>query len=211
MPSMDGRLASAECRTRFRTGAYAASLGSGMASKQPDNPSSGPTADGRPRSWKRTIRATGHAGILLLGCGAVAWASGMPFVFPSLGPSAYALATAPDRPTNHPKRLVGGHLIGTVAGLLSYHMLAEGLVMTGPFASASIPGLRLAASSVTAVVLTTAGMLVSDLRHSPACATTLIVAVGLLPGLSGAGVIAGGVVLLAALHGCLERLRSPSS
>lgn len=64
----------------------------------------------------------------------------------------------------------------------------------------------LGASGVTAVVLTTGGMLASDLRHSPACATTLIVALGLLPGFSGAGAIAGGVVLLALLHWCLEQL-----
>lgn len=132
-------------------------------------------------------------------------------VFPSLGPSAYVLATAPDRAMNHPKRLIGGHLIGTAAGLLGYHVLAPGLVMTGPVDPVSDPALRLAASGVAAVVLTTGGMLVSDLRHPPACATTLIVALGLLPGLSGAGVIAGGVILLAALHWCLEQLDVSSS
>lgn len=182
-----------------------------MTSQQPDSLGSGPTAEHRPRLWKRTLRASGHAGALLLGCGAIAWASGLPFVFPSLGPSAYALATAPDRPTSSPKRLIGGHLIGTAAGLLSYHVLAEGLVMNVSVGPASGPAFQLAASGVTAVVLTTGGMLVSDLRHPPACATTLIVALGLIPGLSGAAVIAGGVVLIAALHWCLEQLRGPSS
>lgn len=83
--------------------------------------------------------------------------------------------------------------------------------MTDPVAPVSEPALRLATSGVTAVVLTTGAMLVSDLRHPPACATTLIVALGLLPGLSGAGVVAGGVILLAALYWCLEQLDVSSS
>ena len=41
--------------------------------------------------------------------------------------------------------------------------------------SATAAGLRLAASGVVAVALTTAGMTVTDTGHAPACATTRLV------------------------------------
>ena len=42
-------------------------------------------------------------------------------------------------------------------------------------------------------------MLTTDLRHAPACATTLIVSLGLLTGLPEAAVILSAVLLLAAV------------
>jgi hypothetical protein len=52
---------------------------------------------------------------LLSSLAAVAWASGRPFVFPSLGPSAYALAVSPSAATSQQRRVVGGHVWGLVA------------------------------------------------------------------------------------------------
>ncbi|MFT4947254.1 MAG: hypothetical protein ACI8TL_001494, partial [Natronomonas sp.] len=59
-----------------------------------------------------------YAGTLFVVLGGVAWASGQPFVFPSLGPSAFILAfdRRSDRTTTY--RIVGSHAIGGVAGFL---------------------------------------------------------------------------------------------
>lgn len=121
-----------------------------------------------------------RTGVLVLVAGATAVATGSPFLFPSLGPSAYVLVTAPDAETTDPHRVVGGHAIGVVAGLLSYHLLARGLLVTDLPPAGSLDLTRLAVSGVVAVVATTTGMIATDLQHAPACATTLIVALGLL-------------------------------
>lgn len=140
--------------------------------------------------------AAARAGGLLAVPGAVAWASSLPFVFPSLGPTAYLMAVRPNGDSTAPRRVVGGHAIGVLAGLLAYHALAPGLVVTAAPAALSIGGLRLAASAVLSVGLTTAGMRATDTGHAPACATTLIVSLGLLSSLEAGAVILAGVLAL---------------
>jgi CBS-domain-containing membrane protein len=127
------------------------------------------------------LRTGARTGALLLLTSLVTILTGRPFLFPSLGPSAYLLATAPEAATSQPDRLLGGHAIGVVAGLLAYHLLASGLVVTDPVAPLATEQVRLGASAVVSLSLTTAGMEATGYRHAPACATTLIVALGLLP------------------------------
>jgi CBS-domain-containing membrane protein len=89
---------------------------------------------------QNAVRTGIRTSALLVLTGVVAVLTGRPFLFPSLGPSAYLLATAPDAPTSQPERVIGGHLVGVVAGLVAYHLLASGLVVTEPVAPvASIP------------------------------------------------------------------------
>ena len=145
------------------------------------------------------LRTGARTGALLLLTGFVAILTGRPFLFPSLGPSAYLLATAPDAATSQTDRLVGGHAIGVVAGLLAYHLLASGLVVTDPVAPLATEQVRLGASAVVSLGLTAAGMEATGYRHAPACATTLIVGLGLLPNpLDGLVILAAvGLLLLA--------------
>jgi len=131
----------------------------------------------RRRVW---VRQAGRAGALLSALGGIVWLSGLPFLFPSLGPTAYLFATRPAAPECHPRRVVVGHAVGVLAGLLAYHAVAGGIVITASMGPGTIGGLRLAASGVTAVALTTGGMALTDSRHAPACATTLIVGLGIL-------------------------------
>jgi len=69
------------------------------------------------------------------------------------------------------RRVVLGHAVGVLAGLLSYphrrrrHRHHD---VDGP---GTIGGLRLAASGVAAVALTTGGMALTDSRHARACAS----------------------------------------
>ena len=121
-----------------------------------------------------------HTGLLIAVVGAFAWMSGLPALFPSLGPSAFVLAMFPDSEASDPRRVMGSHALGVVAGLLAYHLLAGGIVVTSRITPLSVVGLRLAVSSVVAIVLTVGSMLHFHVRHPPACATTLIVALGLL-------------------------------
>ena len=148
----------------------------------------------------------GRVAALFVPLAAVAWLSGLPFVFPSLGPSAYVLAVSPDADTSVPNRVFGGHLIGLAFGLVSYHLLASGLILTTQPVAGSLAGGRLAASAFLAVVGTTAGMVATDYRHAPACATTLIVALGLLTTPREAVVVVLAVAALLATDTGLRRI-----
>ncbi len=118
----------------------------------------------------RIVRDSLMVGLLLCVPAAIAWVTGLPFIFPSLGPSAFSLVmerTSGDRL----RTVVGGHLIGVVGGLLAYHVIAEGLSLGHLPSSLSLAMLRLAGSGVISVILTTIGMLAAGARHPPACAT----------------------------------------
>lgn len=141
-----------------------------------------------------------HTGLLIAVVGAVAWVTGLPALFPSLGPSAFVLAMFPDSEASDARRVVVSHALGVAAGLVTYHLFATGIVVTGQIAPLSVTGLRLAVSSVGAIVLTVTSMLHLGVRHPPACATTLIVALGLLPSLFEGVLIVAAVVVLVAVQ-----------
>lgn len=160
-----------------------------------------------PHTRREWVRQAGRAGALLAGLGGVVWGSGLPFLFPSLGPTAYLFATDPDAPESRPRAVAGGHAIGVVAGLLAYHMVAGDVLLTGATGPGTLASLRLAVSGVVAVGLTTAGMLATDTGHAPACATTLIVSLGILSSPLEGAIILLAVTGLLAEHELLLRLR----
>ena len=151
---------------------------------------------------RSTVRSSLYAGVLLTVVGLLAWVTGRSFVFPSLGPSGYLLATRGESVSS--RRVVGGHVLGVVGGLLAYHTLASGLVITAETPAFASAQLRLVTSGVVAVVLTTGSMLRTDLVHPPACATTLIVALGLLSTPVEAVVVVVSVLVLVGVHGCVD-------
>ncbi|WP_247730283.1 HPP family protein [Halovivax limisalsi] len=147
------------------------------------------------------VGTTVHTSLLLSTTAVLAWLSGLPMLFPSLGPSAFVLALFQRGDAASPRRVIGGHVIGVVAGLIAYTLLSGGVDMTSTPAPGSIAGLRLGASAVVATTLTAGGMLATDTRHPPACATTLIVALGLLSTpVEGAVIVAAVIVLVLAHH-----------
>ena len=105
----------------------------------------------------------------------------------------------------------------TVAGFLAYSLLAAGVTLTPMPAELSSDGIRLAGSAICSVVLTSWGMIATDTVHPPACATTLIVSLGLLSTPLQVGVIVVAVVVLVGVHAAVLSLsdrfrdRSPAS
>ncbi len=118
-------------------------------------------------------------GFLLLVPALAAFLSGQPFIFPSLGPSAFNLVQNDPR-ENTARKVIGGHLIGLVCGLISYKIFAPGLSLTHVYSGHPAGMLGLSLSGLVSVMLTTAAMMFTRSEHSPACATTLIVSLGLL-------------------------------
>ncbi|WP_458188340.1 HPP family protein [Haladaptatus sp. NG-WS-4] len=158
--------------------------------------------------FHETTRVAVVASVLLVLLGALAWASGLPFLFPSLGPSAFLLASKVSERVSQPRRVIGGHVIGVVVGLVLYHFVAPGLSLTNPAPPFSMAALRLSLSGILSVGLTTAGMVVTDLRHPPACATTLIVSLGLLPKPTEGVVVIVAITLLVAVQQGLAYLET---
>ena len=147
---------------------------------------------------RRRLGTSLYAGFLFTVIGATAWASGEPFIFPSLGPSAFILAFERRGSRTRTYRVVGSHLIGAVAGLLAYTLFASGVALAST-PPASVDGFRLALSGVVSIVLTAWGMLASRTIHAPACATTLIVSLGLLSTPRQVAIILVSVVVLVAV------------
>jgi hypothetical protein len=129
---------------------------------------------------RRRIGTSLYAGFLFTVLGLVAWTSGHPFVFPSLGPSAFSLAFDRRGERTWTYRIVGSHLTGSVVGLASYSILVAGVSITTTTGAFSPDGLRLAVSAILSIVVTSWTMIATDTNHAPACATTLIVSLGLL-------------------------------
>ncbi|ODR79271.1 hypothetical protein BG842_07460 [Haladaptatus sp. W1] len=139
-----------------------------------------------------------YAGFLFAVLGFVAWMSGEPFIFPSLGPSAFVLAFERRRDRRQVYRIVGGHLIGGVAGFVAFHLLGDGAAITALPPARSAEEFHLVASAVVSIVLTSWAMIATDMIHAPACATTLIVSLGLLSTPTQVVIIVVSIVLLVA-------------
>ena len=149
---------------------------------------------------RRRLGAGVYAGLLVAVLGVLAWATGRPFVFPSLGPSAFVLAFERRDERERAVRVVGGHLVGALAGFAAWTLLADGTAVTATLAAFSPAGVRLAASAVVSVTATGVGMTATGTVHPPACATTLIVSLGLLSTPVAVGIIVASVCVLVAVH-----------
>lgn len=152
------------------------------------------------------LRQAGRAAALLSTLAGAVWLSGLPLLFPSLGPTAYLFATKPAAPECAPRRVVGGHAIGVVAGFVAFHATGGGVALGSLTTPGSVAALGLAVSGVVAVGLTTAGMVATDTGHAPACATTLIVSLGILTTPRAALLIVVAVVVLVAENAALLRV-----
>ena len=107
----------------------------------------------------------------------VALVTDEPFVFPSLGPTAFLLFYTPRAPTAAPRNVIIGHAIGAAAGYMS--LVVFGLRDAGPAIAVGVTWPRVLAAGLS-LGLTSGLMVLARAPHPPAGATTLIVALGIL-------------------------------
>jgi CBS-domain-containing membrane protein len=100
-----------------------------------------------------------------------------PFIFPSLGPTAFLLFYGPTTPAASPRNTLGGHLIGCLAGYLA--LVVFGLTHRGPALAVGVDWSTVGAAAVS-LGLTSGAMVWCRVPHPPAGATTLIVSLGIL-------------------------------
>lgn len=123
----------------------------------------------------------------------VAMASGTPFVFPSLGPTAFLFFFAPRSPAATPRHAVYGHAIGILCGYASLWLF--GLERAPSAMTGTVTLQRLLAVAVS-LALTGALMILFRAVHPPAGATTMIVSLGIITAWIHLLVIEVAVVLL---------------
>ena len=133
----------------------------------------------------------------------VALLSGQPFIFPSLGPTAFLFFYTPMAPAASPRNAVIGHLIGALAGWVS--LAAFGLLHAGPAVGGGVTAARVGAAALS-LGLTSGLMVLLRAPHPPAGATTLIVSLGLLHTPLQLAVLMAAVVLLCAQAIAINRL-----
>ena len=108
---------------------------------------------------------------------ALALITGSPFVFPSLGPTAFLFFYTPRAPAASPRNTIIGHTIGILAGYFS--LVVTGLTTAGPALSVGVTWPRVIAAALS-LGLTAGLMVLCKSPHPPAGATTLIVSLGIL-------------------------------
>lgn len=129
---------------------------------------------------KRTLSITSKSALFIFLLSLIAWATGSPFIFPSLGPTAYILAF--DRKISHSANVViGGHACGIAGGLASYFLITDPYNLLMLTEALSTAGMMLGFGAVVSIFLTTFLMVWLQVSHPPACATTLIISLGILP------------------------------
>jgi hypothetical protein len=108
---------------------------------------------------------------------AVAMISGTPFVFPSLGPTAFLLFVTPTAPTASPRNTLLGHAVGIACGWAALGV--TGLADAGPAIVTGVSMERIMAAALS-LAGTGAVMVLLRAEHPPAGATTLIVSLGIV-------------------------------
>lgn len=125
--------------------------------------------------WSAYVFVNGFVSIILLSLLAVATRT--PFVFPSLGPTAYLFFFNPMGDSSSPRNAILGHAIGLICGYGAFRFAGAEYGSTGLHAGALPPEALAAALSLA---FTGALMVLFRVNHPPAGATTLIVSLGML-------------------------------
>jgi CBS-domain-containing membrane protein len=107
----------------------------------------------------------------------LAMISRTPFIFPSLGPTAYVLFFTPLAPAASPKHAICGHLIGLVCGWGA--LWITGLLHAPGVIAEGVNPMRVLAAAIS-LGATGAAMILFHVGHPPAGATTLIVSLGFI-------------------------------
>lgn len=126
-----------------------------------------------------------------------------PFVFPSLGPTAYLLFFSPLGKTSSPRNTILGHAIGLLCGYAAFVVTGAGALPFGAREGIFWPRIWAAALSLSA---TGAFMVLLEISHPPAGATTLIVSLGIISKPRELVIIEVAVLLLVAQALVINRL-----
>ena len=125
--------------------------------------------------WAAFMFINGFVTIALLA--ATAMVTRIPFIFPSLGPTAFLLFFTPNAPTASPRHTVYGHAIGIFCGYGALWLMH--LQHAPPALVTGVDVHRVIAAALS-LAATGALMILCKAAHPPAGATTLIISLGIV-------------------------------
>jgi hypothetical protein len=144
-------------------------------------------------------------GALILLLEIVGWVTRWPFLFASLGPTAYEMVEQPQLRSARPYNVIVGHFVGLAAGWVTLwicHATASPKVS----GAGVVAALRLWAALI-AVVLTTLLTLAMRASQPASLSTTLLVSLGLMQTARDAAAIVISVLILACAGEPVRRWR----
>jgi len=150
--------------------------------------------------WAAYVFVNAFLSIALLTLLAIA--TGVPFIFPSLGPTAYQLFFQPRSAASTPRNTLIGHCIGLVCGYAGFRVAA--IPVTQAVASGNFDWRPVLASALS-LSTTAALMILLNASHPPAGATTLIVSLGLITKPQYLLIIEAAVFVLVVQAFCIHR------
>ena len=136
---------------------------------------------------------------------AMGWAAHQPFLFASLGPTAYEMIEQPRLPSARPYNVIVGHLVGLASGWVAV-WICHAAASPNVAIAGLVPAPRLWAALV-AVALTTMITLAIRASQPASLATTLLVAIGSMQTARDAAAIVISVLVLAAAGEPLRKWR----
>lgn len=151
--------------------------------------------------WAAYVFINGFLSITLLAL--LALVTGVPFVFPSLGPTAYQLFFLPRAAASTPRNTLIGHLIGLTCGYGAFRI--AGIPLSAALVRRELDW-RLVIAAALSLAVTGAVMILLDASHPPAGATTLIVSLGIITRPPYLATIEVAVLLLIVQAFCVHRL-----
>ena len=151
--------------------------------------------------WAVFMFVNGFATIALLAV--LAMVTRTPFIFPSLGPTAFLFFFTPTLPSASPRHTLLGHAIGIACGYGA--LLATGLDHAPPAMMVGVDTHRVLAAALS-LATTGALMILFKAAHPPAGATTLIISLGIVTRPSYLAVIEVAVALLTLQAIAINRL-----
>lgn len=151
--------------------------------------------------WAVYMLVNGFITIGLLAVLAVATHN--PFVFPSLGPTAYLFFFSPLGESSTPRNAILGHAIAIVCGYGAFYITGLTSFHNGFPAHVIWPRVLAAALSLST---TGAAMVLAGINHPPAGATTLIISLGIVAEPRYLVMVEAAVVLLTVQAFAINRL-----
>jgi CBS-domain-containing membrane protein len=151
--------------------------------------------------WAAYVFANGLLSIGLLALLAVS--TGIPFVFPSLGPTAYQLFFSPRAEASAPRNTLIGHAIGLICGYVAFRF--TGIPISSVLLSHDFEWPPVLAAALS-LAITAAFMILVMASHPPAGATTLIVSLGIITKPSYLVIMEVAVFVLTIQAFCINRL-----
>jgi CBS-domain-containing membrane protein len=133
----------------------------------------------------------------------LAGVTGSPFVFPSLGPTAYIFFFSPMSKAASPRDTILGHAIAILCGYFAFK-LGGSHIFTPNAHAAGLEWAHVFAGAIS-LSLTGAIMVLFHINHPPAGATTMIVSLGILSTPRALVIIEIAVILLTVQAFCINR------